>query len=197
MRTIAKPPRFAARAPSPPIVKRIPAHAIAAAQLRYAPMARVIVQKHTNPLFHPTGLLKRHRKSSFPVPLACCLRKSGDSSIVVRAIHTLAARTAPTRKGIRHPHESKFAELIELTVSKETATAKSPPTSLDAEAIDVIKPRLLRGAPSSKYATTAMYSPPTENPMTQRRRKRSQPAAAPAWAWVGSKAVPSIVIVMR
>src|SRR5271157_4612687 len=71
MRTIAKPPRFAARAPSPPIVKRIPAHAIAAAQLRYAPMARVIVQKHTNPLFHPTGLLKRHRKSSFRTVFTC------------------------------------------------------------------------------------------------------------------------------
>ena len=53
-------------------------------------------------------------------------------------------------KGIRHPHESKLAALIELTVSKETPTARSPPTSLNAEASEVIKPRLLRGAPSSR-----------------------------------------------
>ena len=61
----------------------------------------------------------------------------------------------------------------------KTPTASRPPISLEAEASEVIKPRRLGGAPSSGSATTAMYSPPTENPMTQRRRKRSQPAAAP------------------
>src|ERR1700733_12681908 len=76
------------------------------------------------------------------VPLAFCRSKSGDSSIVVRAIPTLAARAAPTRNGIRHPHESRFAEVIELAVSKQTPTARSPPISLDAEAIDATKPRL-------------------------------------------------------
>ena len=35
-----------------------------------------------------------------------------------------------------------------MTVSNETPTARSPPISLDAEASEVIKPRLLRGAPS-------------------------------------------------
>ena len=51
---------------------------------------------------------------------------------------------------MRHPHESKLAELIELTVKRETPTANSPPISLEAEASEVIKPRLLRGAPSSR-----------------------------------------------
>src|SRR5271157_2225705 len=96
MRTIAKLPRFAARAPSPPIVKRIPAHAIAAAQLRYAPMARVIVQKHTNPLFHPTGLLKRHRKSYFRTVFTC--RPSTRSKLSgFYPVHTLARPPTPTR----------------------------------------------------------------------------------------------------
>ena len=51
---------------------------------------------------------------------------------------------------MRHPQESKLATLIELTVSKEIPTARSPPISLDAEASEVMSPRLLRGAPSSK-----------------------------------------------
>ena len=46
---------------------------------------------------------------------------------------------------MRHPHKSKLAGLIELTVRRETPTASSPPISLEAEASEVIRPRLLRG----------------------------------------------------
>ena len=60
------------------------------------------------------------------VPLACCRSKSGDSSIVVRAMPTLPASTAPTRKGMRHHHEFKFAELSELTVSKKRRPRAAP-----------------------------------------------------------------------
>src|ERR1700733_7740980 len=106
-----------------------------------------------------------------------------------RAIHTLAASAAPTRKGMRHPHAFRLAALKHATVKDEIPTASRPPISLAAEASEAIKPRLVWGAPSSKYATTPLYSPPTENPMTQRRRIISQPAAAPIWAKLGSSAV--------
>ncbi len=39
---------------------------------------------------------------------------------------------------------------------------------------------------------TPVYSPPTENPITQRRPISSQAAAGPTCAWVGSMAVASI-----
>ena len=84
------------------------------------------------------------------VPLAFCRSKSGNSSMVVRAIPTLAARTAPTTNGMRHPHESRLAALIEPTVSKQIPTARSPPISLDAEAMEATRPRFVRGAPSKR-----------------------------------------------
>ena len=71
-----------------------------------------------------------------------------------------------------------------------------PPTSLAAEADEVISPRRRIGAPSSRYATTPVYSPPTENPITQRSASSSQPAAGPTAARVGSSAVASIAAVI-
>src|SRR3954471_21854894 len=116
--------------------------------------------------------------------------------MVERAIHTLPAKAAPNRNGIRQPHASRLLVLIALTVAAEIPTASSAPSSLAAAADEVIKPRRLAGAPSSRYATTPVYSPPTEKPITQRRRKRSQPAAGPIAARVGSRPVSSIAPVI-
>ena len=71
VRTIEEPVRRAARPPSPPSIKRVPAHPIAPTQIRHAPMARVVIRQHPNPLLHPTSLRKRHRKSSFRPSLTC------------------------------------------------------------------------------------------------------------------------------
>ena len=97
---------------------------------------------------------------------------------------------------MRQPQLCRLASLIEATVSAETPTASKAPISLAADASEAIRPRRCRGAPSSKYATTPVYSPPTEKPITQRSRNSAQPAAAPTWAWVGSKAVASIAAVI-
>ena len=116
--------------------------------------------------------------------------------MVERAIHTDPPSAAPTKKGIRQPQLSRSALLIRLTVNAETPTASRPPTSLAAEADEVISPRRRIGAPSSRYATTPVYSPPTENPITQRSARSSQPAAGPTAARVGSRAVASIAAVI-
>ncbi len=86
--------------------------------------------------------------------------------------------------------------LIALTVAAEMPTARSAPSSLAAAADEVISPRRFAAAPSSKYATTPVYSPPTEKPITQRRRKRSQPAAGPIAARVGKRPMSSIATVI-
>src|SRR5260221_761379 len=65
VRTIHKPLRRAALSPLAPCIERVPAHTVTSAQVRNTPVARVVFRKHPNPLFHPTGLLEWHRKSSF------------------------------------------------------------------------------------------------------------------------------------
>jgi hypothetical protein len=68
--------------------------------------------------------------------------------MVARAIQTLPAIAAPTKNGMRQPQASRLSWLIRLTVRADTATASSPPTSLDAEAIDATNPRFKGRAPS-------------------------------------------------
>ena len=54
--------------------------------------------------------------------------------MVERATHTLAARAAPTKNGIRQPQASRAAGASRLTVSADTPTANKAPTSLAADA---------------------------------------------------------------
>ncbi len=101
------------------------------------------------------------------------------------------------KKGMRQPQPSSWALLSSATVSAESATASRAPTSLAAEAREVTSPRRRMGALSSRYATTPVYSPPTENAMTQRSSSNSTPAVAPMLSKVGSSAVASIASVIR
>src|SRR5262249_54301209 len=71
MRSIAEPCRIPIAAPLPPLIKRVAANPIASAQLRNAPVPGIVIRQHSNTLFHPTGLLERHRKSSFRANLTC------------------------------------------------------------------------------------------------------------------------------
>jgi hypothetical protein len=96
-----------------------------------------------------------------------------------RATQTLKASAVPNRNGMRQPQASSAAGFKACTVRAQTPTAKSPPTSLAAAAEEVISPRRWRAAPSSRYATTPVYSPPTEKLITQRSSKSSQPATGP------------------
>ena len=84
------------------------------------------------------------------LPAARCRSNSGDSCIVERAMPTLPASAAPTKKGIRQPQSRRLASLSLATVSAETATASKPPTSLAADAEEAISPRLPGLAPSSR-----------------------------------------------
>src|SRR5882757_7389108 len=61
MRAVFKPRRIAGLPSLPPLVKRVAANPVAPANLRHAPVPALVLQKHTNALFHPTGLSKWHR----------------------------------------------------------------------------------------------------------------------------------------
>ncbi len=109
-----------------------------------------------------------------------------------RATRITSASAAPTKNGIRQPQLSSCAGASSATVTAEIATASNAPTSLAADASEVTRPRRCAGALSSRYATTPVYSPPTENAITQRSTSSSTPAVVPAVAAVGSSAVASI-----
>src|SRR4029077_13549022 len=51
--------------------ERVPTHPVSSAQIRDTPVTRLVVRKHSDPLFHTTGLLEWHRKSSFRPKLTC------------------------------------------------------------------------------------------------------------------------------
>ena len=107
VRTIEEPVRRAARPPSPPSIKRVPAHPIAPTQIRHAPMARVVIRQHPNPLLHPTSLRKRHRKSSFRPSLTC--QPSTQSKLsAIYPVHTMARPPTLARphKGLPYSHKS-------------------------------------------------------------------------------------------
>jgi hypothetical protein len=81
-------------------------------------------------------------------------------------------------------------------VTAATPAASSAPPSLAAAANHVTRPRRSARAPSSRYATTPVYSGPTEKPIPQRRSGSSPPAAGPICAWVGSSPVASMAAVI-
>ena len=87
-RKTMSPPRSLAEQPTR---KRVSAHPIAPAQLRHAKTPRIVARKHSNPLFHPTGLRKRHRKSSFRASLTC--RPSTQSKL--SGIYPVRTRRGP------------------------------------------------------------------------------------------------------
>ncbi|KAG1386830.1 hypothetical protein G6F60_014348 [Rhizopus arrhizus] len=93
---------------------------------------------------------------------------------------------------MRQPQLSSCAGASSATVAAEIATASSAPTSLAAEAREVTMPRRGSGALSCRYASSLVYSAPTENAITQRSTSSSTPAVVPAVAAVGSSAVASI-----
>ena len=72
MRAIHEPCRIAALLPLPPFVKRVSANPIAAANLRYAPVPALVLKKHPNTFFHPTGLSKWHRRALPPMHSETC-----------------------------------------------------------------------------------------------------------------------------
>ncbi len=94
MRTIPEPFPISARPPSPPRMKRVPAHAVAATEIRNAPMPSVVVRQHPNPLLHPTGLHKWHRKSSFRPSLTCQPSTQSKASGIY-PVHTMAQPLTP------------------------------------------------------------------------------------------------------
>ena len=84
------------------------------------------------------------------VPASRSRSNSGDSPIVERASHTLPAKAAPTKNGMRHAQAVEVRLGHRPTVSAETPTARSAPTSLAAEAEEAISPRRSGRAPSSR-----------------------------------------------
>src|ERR1700722_824331 len=70
-RMIHKPFRRMPLSPFAPLIERVPAYAVATAQIRNTPVAGVVFRQHSDALFHSTGLLKGHRKSSFRATLTC------------------------------------------------------------------------------------------------------------------------------
>src|SRR5882672_4980173 len=71
VRMIYKPFRRTVLTPLAPLIERVPAYAVATAQIRNTPVAGVVFRQHSDALFHSTGLLKGHRKSSFRATLTC------------------------------------------------------------------------------------------------------------------------------
>src|ERR1700722_14605677 len=63
MRAVLEPGQVAALFPAAPFVKRVAANPVAPAQLRDAPVPPLVLQKHPNTFFHPTGLSKWHRRA--------------------------------------------------------------------------------------------------------------------------------------
>ncbi len=70
--------------------------------------------------------------------------------MVERASRIAPANAAPTKNGMRQPHPSSCAVLNNATVSADSATASSAPTSLAADANEVTRPRRRVGAVSSR-----------------------------------------------
>ena len=67
-----------------------------------------------------------------------------------------------------------------MTVSRETPTARSPPTSLDPEAIDATKPRLLGGAPSKQIRNDRVVLASDRKPHDAAEEKKKPAGRAPA-----------------
>jgi hypothetical protein len=70
-RAIHEPIFLSALLPIVPFVKSIPAHPMAAAQFRYAPIPGFVLRKHPDTFLHCTGLQKWHRRSSLRCNLTC------------------------------------------------------------------------------------------------------------------------------
>src|ERR1700677_4492797 len=104
MGAILKQERTAARPSISPEVKRFSAHAVQLTQLRHAERARVVVAQHPDPLFHRTGLSKRHR-NALPTTIQTCQPSSRFNLSGIYPVHTggicelrsrpYAARRAP------------------------------------------------------------------------------------------------------
>src|SRR5271156_5135909 len=87
MRPILKPHRIAAQPTLPPQIKCLPTDAVALTQLRHAERPRVVVAQHLNPLFHRTGLSKRHRKP-LPTTIHTCQPSSRFNLSGIYPVHT-------------------------------------------------------------------------------------------------------------
>ena len=98
MRVILKPHRIAAQPTLPPQIKCLPTDAVALTQLRHAERPRVVVAQHPNPLFHRTGLSKRHRKA-LPTTILTCQPSSRFNLSGIYPVHTQPRLAAPPRGG--------------------------------------------------------------------------------------------------
>src|SRR5215471_17301459 len=103
MRTIGKPCRVSAVASLAPLIKRVAANPVASAQFRNAPVAGIVIRQHPNTLFHPTGLLERHRKSSFRANLTCrpSTRSKLSGIYSVCTVPCPSPQPSPPKKGER------------------------------------------------------------------------------------------------
>ncbi len=79
MRAVHKPALLAAGAPLTPFIKGVAANSVAATQFRHAPIPRLIIRQHQDPLFHATSFPKRHRSSSLRCNVTC--RQSARSKL--------------------------------------------------------------------------------------------------------------------
>src|SRR5271155_4962564 len=87
MTAILKPHRIAAQPSLPPQIKCLATDAVAFTQLRHAERPRVVVAQHPNPLFHRTGLSKRHRKA-LPTTILTCQPSSRFNLSGIYPVHT-------------------------------------------------------------------------------------------------------------
>jgi hypothetical protein len=91
MRVILKPPRSAALLALAPLIKRVAANPVAPANLRYAPVPALILQKHPNTFFHPTGLSKWHRRALPTMHSETCRGSSRSNLSVIYPVRTAEA----------------------------------------------------------------------------------------------------------
>ncbi len=102
MRAIHEPCRIAALLPLPPFVKRVSANPIAAANLRYAPVPALVLKKHPNTFFHPTGLSKWHRRALPPMHSETCRGSSRSNLSGIYPVCTCMPRRPPPPTPPRH-----------------------------------------------------------------------------------------------
>src|SRR5262245_1443013 len=96
MRAILEPFRVAALLAVAPFVKRVATNPIASAQLRHAPVPALVIQKHPDTFFHPTGLLEWHRRALPPMHLETCRQSSRSKLSGIYSVCTLGLPLTPT-----------------------------------------------------------------------------------------------------
>src|SRR5262249_7928102 len=107
MRAIHEPIQRSAVTSPTPLVKRIARDAVSSAQLRHAPVAGIVLRQHSNALFHPTGLSKRHRRALPP----CTLHLS--TILPVQSVRNLPGLNPQVAES--PPHPSEFVELSAMS----------------------------------------------------------------------------------